>query len=239
MIMYLRKLLLLIAIISTFVTLSGCGSTPRHNIAGTTYGHNYEGDDIKIISDYMVGSLQIRVVRHNNPNCVSGYRDKIELNGSINKDTSFILERALKDIRVCKDGAGSLYATIVYMNSDGGSVADGIKIGRLFKKHAIQAIVTGDQVCASSCAFAFLGAKFRSIYHNGKILFHSPYNDGIVGGINCANKKESKFLKNYYLEMIGYDEGSLLFDRTMNYCSDRTGWTINSDTARIYGITTD
>ena len=233
-----KNLLLLIFTIFTFVSLSGCSSTPRHNIAGTTYGQNYEGDDIKIISDYMVGSLQIRVVRYKKPMCASGYWDEIELNGSINKDTSFILERALKDINVCKYGAGRWYVTSVYMNSDGGSAADGIKIGRLFKKHGVQAIVTGDQVCASSCAFAFLGAKFRSIEHNGKILFHSPYTNGI-SGIDCSDKRESKWLKDYYQEMIGNTEGSLLFNRTMDYCSDRTGWTINSDTARIFGITTD
>ena len=48
-----------------------------------------------------------------------------------------------------------------------------------------------------------------------------------------------KWLKDYYQEMIGNTEGSLLFNRTMDYCSKKTGWTINSDTARIFGITTE
>jgi hypothetical protein len=39
--------------------------------------------------------------------------------------------------------------------------------------------------------------------------------------------------------MIGDIEGSLLFNRTMDHCSDRTGWTVNSDSARIFGITTE
>ena len=236
MIVYTRKPLLLIATIFTLISLSGCSSF--HSVAGTTYGKSYEGDDIKIISDYMAGSLQIRVVRYKEPMCASGYRDEVELNGAINKDTSYILERVFKDINKCKTHSGTTYVTPVYMNSDGGSAADGIKIGRLFKKYGVKAAITGNQVCASSCAFAFLGAKFRSIEHNGKILFHSPYSNGI-SGINCVNKKESEWLKDYYQEMIGDTEGSLLFNRTMDYCSDRTGWTINSDTARIFGITTD
>ena len=236
MIIFERKLLLLIAAIFILISLSSCSS--RHNIAGTIYGFNYEGDDIKIISDYQVGTLQIRIVRHKNSDCISGYQDKIELSGSINKDTSFILERALQDIESCKTKSGTVYVTPVYMNSDGGSAADGIKIGRLFKKYGVQAVITGGQVCASSCAFAFLGAKFRSIAHNGKILFHSPYTNGI-SGINCSDKGDSKWLKDYYQEMIGNTEGSLLSNRTMDYCSKKTGWTINSDTARIFGITTE
>ena len=235
MIIYTRKLLLLIATIFTLITLSGCSSF--HRIAGTEYGISYEDKDIEIISDYMAGSLQIRVVRHKDSNCISGYQDKIELNGAINKDTSYILERVFRDINQCKTHSGTTYVTQVYMNSDGGSAADGIKIGHLFKKYGVLASITGDHVCASSCGFAFLGARFRNIYHNGKLLFHSPYNNGILG-INCANKKESRWLKDYYQEMIGDTKGSLLFNRTMDYCSDRTGWTINSDTARIFGITT-
>ena len=238
MIMYTRKLLLLIATIFTLIGLSGCGSTPYHNIAGTTYGWDNEDGDIEIISNYQVGALQIRVVRHKNSDCISGYRDRIELNGAINKDTSFILERVFKDIDVCKAKSGTWYATPVYMNSDGGSVSDGIKIGRLFREYSVMAIIIGDQVCASSCAFAFLGAYFRQIHHNGKLLFHSPYNNGIIG-IDCADKKESKWLKEYYQELIGDIEGSLLFNRTMDHCSDMTGWTVNSDSARIFGITTE
>jgi len=230
------KILLLITTILTFVSLSGCSSF--HSIAGTTYGFDNEGDDIKIISDYMVGSLQIRVVRHKDSDCISGYTDKIELNGAINKDTSYILERVFRNINQCKSHSGTTYVTQIYMNSDGGSAADGIKIGRLFKKHGVLASITGNQVCASSCAFAFLGAKFRKIYHNGKLLFHSPYSNGILG-INCASRKQSRWLKEYYQEMIGDTEGSLLFNRTMDNCSKNSGWTINSDTAKIYGITTD
>ncbi len=79
--------------------------------------------------------------------------------------------------------------------------------------------------------------KESFIFNDGKLLFHSPYTNGILG-INCADRKESSWLKEYYQEMIGTEEGSLLFNRTMNYCSDRAGWTINSDTARIFGITT-
>jgi len=163
--------------------------------------------------------------------------DHIELNGSINKDSSFIIEKVLKGINSCYKSDTQYLATPVYMNSDGGRVLDGLKIGEVFKEYGVQAIVTNKQVCASSCAFAYLGAKFRKLNGNGKLLFHAPYIDNDFGGIKCTSKSENQKLKKYYTKMIGQADGNRLFDRTMTYCDKSGGWTINPDAAEIFGIT--
>jgi len=226
-----------------FIYLSGCSSiptpnqgTPFHTIAGSVIGYSFEKDDIKVISDHKIGTQQIRVVRHNNDSCVSGYQDYIELNGAINRDSSLILERVLKNIVKCKTDSDITSVTPIYMNSMGGSVRDGLMIGRIFKKYGVYANITKGQTCASSCAFAYLGAEFRLMTHDSKLLFHSPYNN-VISGIKCANKEDGKWLKDYYIEMIGTVNGVLLYDRTMDYCSKENGWVVNSDTAKIFGIT--
>lgn len=229
----MKKLLIVIV----FISLSGCGSTPFHTIAGSdNRGWENENGDIKVISDYKIGAQQIRVVRHKNDSCISGYKDYIELNGAINKDSSLILERVLNDIVSCKSVSGTNYVTPVYMNSLGGAVKDGIKIGRIFKKYGVQASIISGQVCASSCAFAYLGAKYRDMQAGGELLFHSPYNN-LISGIDCGNKEDERWLEDYYIEMIGETNGSILYDRTMDYCSAKSGWAINADTAKIFGIT--
>lgn len=239
----MKKTLFIITSILMFVNISGCGETTyKHNIVGSNASTSFkEWGDVKIISDYKIGKQQIRVVRHKDNSCQNGYTDRIELNGEINKDSSLILERTLKGINPCKvKVAGKpdvTYVTTVYMNSNGGYVKDGIKIGRIFKKYGVNAIITHGQQCSSSCAFAFLGAKFRSMRGNSsKLLFHSPYDNSILG-MDCYDRVSAKHLADYYKEMIGETNGSVLYDRTMDYCSKSNGWTINSDAAKIFGIT--
>lgn len=234
----IKRTLLLLPFVSLLI--SGCGTStpfvPFHTIAGSTGGFDNPDNKYKIIKDYKIGSQQIRVVREKDNSCKSGYMDHIELNGSINKDSSFIIEKVLKGINKCvRDD--TKYTTAVYMNSDGGRVLDGLKIGEVFRKHGVSAEVAYNQVCASSCAFAFLGAKFRSIRNSGKLLFHAPYINNDFGGIKCTSKSENQKLKKYYTKMIGQADGNRLFDRTMTYCNKSGGWTINPDAAEIFGIT--
>lgn len=227
-------------IIFIILLISSCGLVPTHQIAGSTQGWGNFNKQFKIISEHIIGSQQIRVVRRKNSNCKKGYQDHIELNGEINKDSSFIIKKELKNITLCYSKNQQIFATPVYMNSNGGKLADGIKIGLAFKKHGVNSIVSGGQHCASACAIAFLGAKFRSVYSDGKLMFHAPYTKGVFYGINCLDKSdsESKAVMDYYTEMIGKSAAERLFDRTLQYCDAGGGWTINADTARIFEITT-
>lgn len=52
--------------------------------------------------------------------------------------------------------------TAVYLASGGGSLYEGMSIGRFFTRNGIQTVVEGGRDCASACALAFLGGHDRS-----------------------------------------------------------------------------
>jgi hypothetical protein len=43
-------------------------------------------------------------------------------------------------------------------------------------------------------------------------------------------------LRRYYIARIGDEDGELLFNRTMKYCSNKNGWRLNRDAAGLFGI---
>jgi hypothetical protein len=47
--------------------------------------------------------------------------------------------------------------TAIYLASAGGSLFEGMRLGRFFKVAHIKTVVEGGQICASACALAFLG----------------------------------------------------------------------------------
>ena len=219
-----------------FLLVSTSCAVSRHNIAGTTYGWSQSG--FEVLSDVQVSGLQVRHVKNNNQKCVRGAYEHLELNGPIGPDSTFVVEEFLRKINKCtNDEAGNWISTSVYLNSDGGLVEHGFALGLLFKKYQVVAIITGEQYCASSCAIAFLGAKYRYMYSDGKLLFHAPYIYD-ANGISCSNQELKDKIRQYYVEFLGENEGERLYDRTMSYCSDSNGWLLNKDAARIYGLLT-
>ena len=38
------------------------------------------------------------------------------------------------------------------------------------------------------------------------------------------------------MEMLNEDDGDFLYERTMDFCSNKSGWTLNDDAARLFGI---
>ena len=63
----------------------------------------------------------------------------------------------------------------VILNSDGGLLDDGYKLGEIFRDEKVKTIIADDTLCASSCAVAFLGGYYRSVATKGQVLFHAPY----------------------------------------------------------------
>lgn len=49
----------------------------------------------------------------------------------------------------------------VYLNSPGGSLYEGMQLGRVFMSMRIKTVVEGNEMCASACALAFLGGRDR------------------------------------------------------------------------------
>lgn len=215
--------------------IAACSSTQFIPVLGSTRGST--ADTIEIVKDIKVGNLHIRQVRNKStPKCVSGTSDELQLDGEINPDSTYIVEKLLAEIPKCIDKAdGRKFSTVVYMNSGGGRLDDGFRLGRIFRKEGVTAYVIENQVCASSCAVAFLGAPYRFIRQSGMLVFHSPYQRSGIG-INCASKSEAANLKKYLNDMLY--KGDIVFERAMSYCSSSEGWSINSDAARLYEITT-
>lgn len=54
--------------------------------------------------------------------------------------------------------------TAIYLNSPGGDLYGGIRLGEYFNRNRIKTVVEGNEICASACALAFLGGTDR----NGK-----------------------------------------------------------------------
>ena len=237
------------------VVLSGCAH-PTHEILGTqgsytersiidgqlrtyrTKGHGFPRDQIEVITDAQVNDLRMRHVRRKMPEelCVNGFADYIELDGFIGPDSSVMVERMIKQLKPCIDKSGYKYSSTIYLNSDGGYLYDGYKMGKLFRKYGMSTRVTNNQVCASSCAAAFIGGKYREMDGNGKLLFHSPYT-GVGVGFDCDNRGHVSGLKSYYNQHLKKDDSDLLLERTLSYCSSTKGWTINKGAAKLYNIT--
>ena len=231
------KLNVMKIILFSIVTLLLMSCVPRHNILGSTV--EYSVPDVKVLLDASVDKLRIRHVRTPSDKCKSGYYDHIEMMGEIGPDSTAAVERLLPQLERCEKPNGNGWiVNAAFLSSGGGRLSDGYKLGEIFKQYQIKTIVTDGQSCASSCAIAFLGGKFRSMHHDAVLLFHAPYiGNGIA--IDCSDRGQVKSLEKYYKNMLGAKDGEFLLDRTLSYCSQSSGWTLNSDGAKLFGITTD
>jgi hypothetical protein len=74
-------------------------------------------------------------------------------------------------------------ATVIYLNSEGGSFRDGINLGYVFRTEGIRTVIEGrGGKCMSACAFAFLGGfdrasgkPWRTKSSSSRLAFHSAY----------------------------------------------------------------
>jgi hypothetical protein len=69
--------------------------------------------------------------------------------------------------------------TAIYLASPGGSLFEGMHLGRYFSQNHIKTVVEGNRICASACALAFLGGRdntgnaWRSSSSNSRLGFHA------------------------------------------------------------------
>ena len=198
----------------------------------------------EVVSDIQLSDLRIKHVKRVGDDCaLSAQRlHVIEISGPINPDTTLVVQRLINKIksasnRCVSKESGRPYAVLVYLSSGGGYLVDGIELGRLFREGGVQVRVTYGAKCFSSCAVAFIGGFYRDISGNGELLFHAPYySNSWARPSNCQTSNSE--LQSYFISMLGEENGSLLYNRTMSNCSSFDGWTINKDAAEIMGITT-
>ena len=197
---------------------------------------NEENTDSKgIIFQYVSDSQRIEVIRKNSNKCISGAEEHIELTGIIDQNTVLVIERLLTQLHNCELQSGIEKGVTIYLNSKGGRAHDGVKLGRLFNKHNVKALVRNDQVCASACSFAFVGAKYRSIGSGAELLFHAPFKKKLFG-IACESRADSQWLQDYFIEILNDYQSVQLFDKTMATCGVNKGWIVNKKAAKLLKI---
>ena len=218
------------------IFLCACGS-PTHVILGSTQG--FGSEEVEVVKDIKINSLQVRQIRVKNDQCRGGFHDHLELSGPIGPDASEVIARVLESMPRCNKISQGWYVSTVYLNSSGGLLEHGYQLGKTFRKFSVRTSVLEGQTCASSCAIAFLGGKFRDMQgRGGQLVFHSPYwKSG--ASISCPSKEEAKDLNAYYNNFLSTKDSQFLFGRTMSFCSQSAGWSINADAAKLFGLVTD
>jgi ATP-dependent protease ClpP protease subunit len=178
--------------------------------------------------------------------CVTGSKHSILVTGSIGPDSTFAVGKLIDQRAPCLGEDGEVVSPIeVTLESGGGNLDDGYKLGKVFRDRGVTTIISDDKMCASSCAVAFLGGTKRFVADKGSILFHAPYLKKMqLEGeerITCdLPKEELQALNDYYSSMTSVEVGDRLYERTMWYCSAQNGWTIKGGAAaELYGIATN
>jgi ATP-dependent protease ClpP protease subunit len=201
----------------------------------------------EVKEEYLIDDLTITVSKSNLPNnCFSGNKYQVNINGMIGPDSTFAVGKLIDQREPCTDASGEVISPIeVTLESGGGYLDDGYKLGKVFRDRGVTTIISDDKMCASSCAVAFLGGTKRFVADKGSILFHAPYLKQMqLEGkerITCdLPKEELQALNDYYKSMTSDEVGDRLFERTMWYCSAENGWTITGGAAaELYGVATE
>lgn len=220
-----------------FLALLGCALPGGwHEVLGTS-GAGFPSRSAKILDDVRIEDLRIRHVRLVGAACARGYLEHVELDGRIGPDATDYLDQMLSRASECRRPDGTSYAKVVHMNSSGGSLFYGLRMGEVLRYHKVETLILHGQVCASACAIAFLGGVHRTIIGDGRLLFHAPYiyeDDGI----RCAEADQVGELKDYFAAVLGADVGQVVYTKAMELCSEDDGWIIGSAEARRYRVTT-
>ena len=192
------------------------------------------------VNELKIKSFALELPKNSTSNCDNNY-EFLWFEGPVNADTPEIIRRILEDIKVCKSPDGKSIPIIISMFSGGGFLKDGFATGKILRDFETYSLILNGEYCASSCATAFIGSKKREILGDGLIMFHAPYSYDFAalekGKIEIECQSENLELRNYYVEMLGLEDGPLLYERTMSYCGQDITWSLNDDAAKIFGIT--
>ena len=194
---------------------------------------------------YSIDKLKITLMGKKTHLCETGSPLQLIIRGEIGEDSSFAVDKLLDRLEPCIKYDGSSEPIIVVLESGGGSLEDGYILGKKFREHGVTSIVKEGSVCASACAFAYLGGKRRIVEGDGVLMLHSPYfrkrNKSGGSSIDCEiPAKKLRELRDYYLLMVGEGSGDRLYERTMNYCSEDDGWVVSGGAAaELFGLATE
>jgi hypothetical protein len=111
----------------------------------------------------------------------------IQLKGKIEEGDTF-------DLQVYISNLPKKPTVVVYLNSPGGNLREGMKLGRFFFDNKVETTVETKTACASACALAFLGGR-----------------DGATGKPHRTKAANSG---------VGFHSFSREFDKDKNYSAD-------------------
>jgi len=125
----------------------------------------------------------------------SPFTPVIDMQGTIEAGDTARLERQLSSIRLPTPPADHrTVEMIVVIESNGGNVAEAIKLGRFLRKH--NASISPSKTCASSCIFVLAAGIVRS--GNARLVIHRPF------GTEVARQPASGTMRKVEQELGGY-----------------------------------
>lgn len=159
----------------------------------------------------------------------------IQLTGLIENGDTFRLKSYISELENRKNIA-------VYLDSDGGALIEGMKLGRFFRERQIKTVIEENKLCASACALAFLGGfnkntglAWRTKTSNSGLGFHTFYNDFTGGEVFSAEETSIlvRMSQLIILEIITYFEemrvSTKLLKKTLSTDNDEMYWVSNSE----------
>ena len=82
----------------------------------------------------------------------SAETNAIQLKGKIDDGDTYELQLYIA-------GLAKKPNVVVYLNSPGGNLREGMRLGRFFFQNKIETVIESKTQCASACALAFLGGR--------------------------------------------------------------------------------
>src|SRR5262245_53027703 len=83
----------------------------------------------------------------------------------------------MEDIKVFRFKIASISKAVVALDSDGGNLLAGIRIGTDIRLRSFVTLVPSGARCASACAIAWLGGARRFMGENAMVGFHAAYRE--------------------------------------------------------------
>jgi ATP-dependent protease ClpP protease subunit len=102
----------------------------------------------------------------------------------------------------------NLTSAVVVLNSGGGNLVAGIRIGELIRLRNFRTVVPSGMECASACALAWLGGTVRYMGPNARVGFHAAYaiRQGRKTELGVANA-----ILGAYLNKIGLPYNAVIY----------------------------
>jgi len=160
---------------------------------------------VLLLSASNVHSAAFRGVGANSPGCERLNGEQIciavALEGDIEDGDSQRLSTLISKVEaaVPKSRVG-----IIFLESAGGSVNEGIALGRFIRSRQIGTIIGKGEVCASACVLVLAGGVTRM--PAGEVVVHSFYSPSILGTGDFKKSEQeytrvSELIRSYLLEV--------------------------------------